>query len=151
MKVYVSFVLPYLTYCSSVWDLSPHSINTLLLEKFSCLHLRCVPKNSLQAIPFSLQLPSLSTRLSLSKLNYPYFQVSTQSHLSTSKLTSFRPSPTKDLRSYHPSNLIIDFNHTTAGYDSFSSSASKLQNSLPSHIKETTTVSSFKALIKHLN
>ena len=42
--------------------------------------------------------------------------------------------------------IIIDFHRTTAGYNSFSSSASKLWNSLPTHIKEI-TLSSFKALI----
>ena len=29
VKLYVSFVLPYLTYCSSVWDPLPHSINLI--------------------------------------------------------------------------------------------------------------------------
>ena len=153
VKLYVSFVLPYLTYCSSVWDPPPHSINALLLEKVQLFALKVCSKKWSASYTFLLtysQLPSLSTRRSLSKLTLTFKFLHNLTYLPPN-LLHLAPTPTKDLRSYHPLNLIIDFHHTTAGYNSFSSSASKLWNSLPSHIKETTTLSSFKAIIKHLN
>ena len=152
VKLYVSFVLPHLTYCSSVWDPSPHSINSLLLEKVQMFALKVCSKKWSASYTFLLtysQLPSLSARHSQSKLTLLFKFLHKLTYLPPNLLCS-APTPTKDLRSYHPLNLITICHCTTAGSNSFSPSASKLWNSLQFHIKETTNLSSFKALIKQL-
>ena len=132
VKLYVSLVLPYLTYCCLVWDPPPHTIPLMpFFKKSSIVYTLCVPRNGLQArMVCKLYLASFTFLQT-----YPSFQVCTQSHLSTSKFAFLAPTPTKDLRSYISS---LKLNHWlpshNSGSNSFSSSASKLWNSLPSHI-----------------
>ena len=92
VKLYVSFALPYLTYCSSVWDPPPHTINALIPEKVQLFVLKvCSKKWSASYIYLSPYLPpaTLPIYRVLTLQTYPSFQVSTQSHLSSSKFTSY--------------------------------------------------------------
>ena len=110
VKLYVSFAVPYLTYCSLVWDPPPTSINALLLEKVQLFALKGCSKKWSASYTFLFaysQLPSLSTRCSLSKLTLTFKFLYNLTYLPPN-LPHLAPTPTKDPCSYHPLNLIID-------------------------------------------
>ena len=86
-------------------------------KKFRCLHLKYAPRNGPASYTFLLtysQLPSLSARRSQSKLILLFKFLHKLTYLPPNLLFS-APTPTKDLRSYHPLNLITIFHRTTAG------------------------------------
>ena len=65
LQLYLSFVLPTLCYCSSVWDPPCSSVNALLLERVQSFGLRVCSKEwsaSSASLLHCFQLPSLSTR-----------------------------------------------------------------------------------------
>ena len=103
VKLYVSFVLPYLTYCSLVWHPPPHSINAVLLEKVQLFALKVCSKElsaSCTLLLTNSKLPSFSTRCSLSKLTPIFKFLHTLTYLPPS-LLHLAPTPTKNLCSNH--------------------------------------------------
>ena len=84
-------------------------------EKFQMYALKVCSKKCSASYTFLLtysQLPSLSARHSLSKLTLLFKFLHKLTYFPPN-LLRLAPTPTEDLQSYHPLNLITNFHHTT--------------------------------------
>ena len=148
----VSLVLPHLTYCSSIWDPPPSSINAKSLEKVQFFALKmcshCWDSNYIFLLS-SFQVPSLSSLRSQHKLLllFKFFDkiIYLLSGTFTPALTSSHSS-----RYYHPTNLLIPYCRTSTVYNSFFPSAARLWNSLPPDVKSINSLSRFKFKVRQI-
>ena len=148
--MYIALVLPHLSYCSSVWDPPSGSSLASELEKVQKFALRMCTYNwsaNYLDLLTNLQLPSLSTRRSQSKLFIVYKILNNLIYF-PSKIFICIPPPIRSSRSYHPLNVLTPYCKTSSTLNSFVPSASSLWNSLPHHLKSSRSFPQFKSSLK---
>ena len=150
LKLYLTLVLPYLTYCSSVWSPPFNSGACKKLEQVQHFALKiCTQKWSADypSLLSSLKLQSISMRHSQSILITVYKLIN---NLSYSPPNLLLPAciPLRPSRHSHSSDLNIPFCHTSASLNSFASSAPRLWNSLPPEVKSVSSLKLFKKTSK---
>ena len=146
-KLYFSLILPHLSYCSSVLDPPSNSCGSSLFEKKTqffalkmCSHKWNVSYTTLLSL---FGIASLSVRCSHSK---PLFLFKILNHLIyfPPHIFILKPSTYHPICSYDFLTLIILFSNTHAHANSFVLSTSSLWNSLPLHIKSSSSLHSFR-------
>ena len=148
--MYIALVLPHLSYCSSVWDPPSGSSLTSELEKVQKFALRMCTYNwsaNFLDLLSTLQLPSLSTHRSQSKL-FIIYKILNNLIYFPSKIFICIPPPIRSSRSYHPLNVLTPYCKTSSTLNSFVPSVSSLWNSLPHHLKSSRSFPQFKSSLK---
>ena len=145
-KLYFSLVLPHLSYCSSVWDPPSNSCDSALLEKTQffalkmCSHKWNVSCTTLLSL---FGISSLSVCHSHSKLLF-LFKILRHLIYFPPHIFIVKPPSHYPIHSYDFLTLIIPFSNTHAHANSFVLSTSSLWNSLPLHIKPSSSLHSFR-------
>ena len=136
LKLYLSLVLPHLTYCSSLWD--PYSncdIKKLDSVQFFALKLY-VQSNEIVItnLLLSFHLPSLLCHRRSSKLILLYKFIYKLLYI-PSHFIKFQSRASYSLRSYHPLNLKVPHSCSSSTLHSFLPSTISLRNSVLAPIK----------------
>lgn len=149
-QIYQSAILPKLEYCSSVWD--PHHRSEIEalegVQKFASKVVTRQWKVDSTSLRKSLNWPTLSQRRKIQKLKICY---NILNNLSIIPPTSFIPHPHPSPRHPHTKTLFTPFVSTSAHKFSFFIDVIHHWNSLPLHVVNSPSPSSFKHnLTKHL-
>ena len=151
LKLYMSIVLPVLSYCSSVWD--PHTLSDISkLEKVQHFALKMCSKNwsaDYHSLLSTFNIPCLSSHRSISKLILLHKFIFKQMYI-PENVFSFHHQLSHNLRSCHPLNLDCPLSQTSAAQHSFFPSSIRLWNSLPSIAKSFNTTDELKSYLSTL-
>ena len=113
LKMYIALILPHLLYCSSVWD-PPSGFSLASVLKKIALYM-CIYNWSANYLDLlsNLQLPSLSTRRSQSKL-FIIYKILNNLIYFPPKMFICIPPPIRSSHSYHPLNVLTPYCKTSA-------------------------------------
>ena len=143
LKLYLSLVLPHLTYCSSLWD--PYSnCGIKKLESVQFFALKLCSKQwdcDYQSLLLSFHLPSLLCRRRSFKLILLYKFIYKLLYIPS----TFQSRTSYSLQSYHPLNLKVPYTCSSATFHSFLPSTISLWNSLPAPVKCVNSIKSLKS------
>ena len=146
-KLYSSVILPKLEYCSSVWD--PHQVKYISMlesvQKFGCRVISKEWNSDYPTLLTYLQLPTLQSRRKQQRLIMCYKILTNNSSIPSSHFT---PHPSPSPRLHHNKALFIPLVKTTSFKCSFFVDVIPLWNSLPSNFVSSSSISSFKRLIR---
>ena len=149
-KLYSSLIRPHLEYCSSVWDPSSPAVISKL-EKIQHFALKLSAKSWSSNYPSLLRLfncPSLSSRRKKSKLT-SLFKILNGYMFFPPHSFHLLHVPAMPTRTFHPNNLFVPRARTSAFLFSFVPHTSSLWNSLPPHLKDCSSIGSFKYNLKN--
>ena len=152
LTLYHSLVIPYFSYCSSVWDTPVSSTNAEILKKTQHFALKmCSHKwdKDYSSLLSTFNLPTLSTRCSISKLCLLY-KITNDLLYFLSHIFIRNPLPSYASHHFEPLTFIIPFSHSSASQNSFVNSVNSLWNSLPYHVKSSSSLNTFKSKVNML-
>ena len=145
LSLYTTIVRPILEYESPIWDPSSVSLSSSI-DSVQYFALKMISKSwstPYSALLSSLNLSTLDHRRKRSKLLF-FYKINNGLTHSTLPLTPHPPSPPMSLRHFCPYNYTVPFCRTSCYCLSFLPSTIRLWNSLPSNIKQTTSISYLK-------
>ena len=149
IAIYKSQVLPVLEYACAVWD--PHlKKDQLLLESVQLFATRMAShswKSDSESLNHHFKLPSLSSRRAYFKLLTTYKCLNNYMYCPT---TNFSLHPKPNLRVCHSKQLTVPLAKTSAYFNSFFISSTRLWNSLPPHVVLCDNIAYFKSALKPL-
>ena len=150
--LYISLVLPHLTYCSSVWDPPKNSFHSTLLKKTQLFAIRMCSHNwssDYYSLLPSHNISPLSTRRSISKLCLVY-KISNKLIYFPSDCFIPKPLHTHCFRHYDGLMYSVPFSRTSASKNSFVPSALSFWNPLTYSVKSSTSLTEFKHNVKKI-
>ena len=149
IAIYKSQVLPVLEYACAVWD--PHlKKDQLLLESVQLFATRMAShswKSDSESLNHHFKLPSLSSCRAYFKLLTTYKCLNNYMYCPT---TNFSLHPKPNLRVCHSKQLTVPLAKTSAYFNSFFISSTRLWNSLPPHVVLCDNIAYFKSALKPL-
>ena len=148
----ITLVIPYFSYCSSVWDPSVSFTNAEILKKTQHFALKmCSHKwdNNYSSLLSTSNLPTLSTHRSISKLCLLY-KITNNLLYFPSDIFICKPLPSYASHHFDPLTFTNPFSHSSASQNSFFPSVLSLWNSLPYHVKSSSFLITFKSKVNML-
>ena len=151
LKAYVTYVRPIIEYASVIWN--PYLANlSALLDSVQRLAIRFIRNNfstyySVTELSSGLNLPTLSSRRSISDLSMVYKIFHKEIFISREDLFSLSPSP---LTRGHRFKLFVPDNYVNAFENSFAFRIIKPWNNLHPSLFNCNSSSSFKSKLSHI-
>ena len=138
LKLYLSLILPHLSYCSSLWD--PYQLKDIKkLEDVQSFALKLSTKQwspDYHSLLYQLSLPKLSSRRKISKFLLLYKFICNILFI-PSNILNFQDSSSSHLRFSHHLNIRVPYSRTNSSLHYFFPSTSALWNSLPPSVKDS--------------